>query len=84
MNTFNQASELSQIETNIHSILQNKPFRHELITLLLSGLRTFGFKASLHQLEQESGVKLPSGFSDEFKEFVLQGRFDQALGNKLI
>jgi hypothetical protein len=80
MNGFNRAQELTKIDSYIQDILKKKNFRREAILLLLSGLRTLGFKESLSCLQKESGIHLPSGFAEEFKEFVLQGRFDQALG----
>ena len=80
MNRLNQAKEISQIDGNIEKILENSEFKKELVMVLLSGLRRMGFRESQQQLEKESGVSLPSGLSEEFKEFVLQGRFDQALG----
>lgn len=83
MNGLNKAEELSQIEGNIEAFLKNDEFRKELVFVLLSGLRRFGFTKSLKLLEEESGLALPSGFSAEFKDFVLQGRFDQALGTVL-
>jgi ribonuclease HIII len=83
MNGLNKAREIAEIETNIQEFLKNEEFRKELTIVLLSGLRRFGFTKSMETLEQESGLRLPSGFSPEFKEFVLQGRFDQALGKPL-
>jgi hypothetical protein len=80
MNGFNRAKEISEIEGNLQNIIQNEDFRKEVLLMLLSGLKTFGFKESLSCLEKESGVALPLGFSEQFKEFVLQGSFDEALG----
>ena len=81
MKGFNRAKEIAKIDSNLQDILKNKVFRREAILLLLSGLKTLGFTESLSCLEKESGIHLPLGFGEEFKEYVLQGRFDQALGN---
>ena len=73
--------ELCELEGNLSLLFSNPQFKDELTLILLSGLSQLGFNKTKSALEEESGMKLPTAFGNDFKEFVMQGRFDQALGN---
>ena len=72
--------DLEKLESNLDSILDNEELQKELTVIMLSGLKRLGFKKSLKSLEVESGIELPRPFGEDFREYVLQGRFDQAIG----
>ena len=74
------AKELQALEANVEPLLEDDQFRKELTMVLLAGLKRLDYPQSFQLLEKESGLQLPEPFRDDFKEFVRQGRFDQALG----
>lgn len=78
------AKDLSTLEGDLSFLFKDSEFQRELTLILLAGLQRLGYDKSRESLEQESGLKLPGSFGKDFREFVLQGRFDQALGKTFI
>ena len=59
------------------SLLAEPSYKPEIIRLIIQSLRTFGYSESAAQLEAESGIILEERSVTDFKQGMLEGRWDE-------